>query len=182
MKKPDVSTTKSIKIPERPKSNQILSKPVTNSLQKPDKKTVAVKPINDKPKKFPPDDLRPKQFPPKDLKPKQFPPPDVRRKQQPPQKKIVKRRILDDDDEEYDSEMDDFIDDGPEEAEDYSKYISEIFGYDKSKYRHVDDDDDNMESSFSQQLKEEYISTKIGMYTLLNLKVYFKFKKILFKV
>lgn len=124
-----------------------------------------------KPKKFPPEDLRPKQFPPKDLKPKQllkpkqFPPADVKRNGFPPRdvirKPVNKRRILDDD-EEYDSEMDDFIDDGPEESEDYSKYISEIFGYDKSKYRQVEDEDDNMESSFSQQLKEEYISTKIG--------------------
>ncbi|EFA13317.1 protein SPT2 homolog [Tribolium castaneum] len=111
-------------------------------------------------------ELKPKQFPPKDLKPKQFPPPDVRRKEFPPRdvkrKPLVnKRRILDDD--EYDSEMDDFIDDGPEEGEDYSKYISEIFGYDKSKYRNVDDDIDNMESTFAQQMREEVISTKIGI-------------------
>lgn len=68
------------------------------------------------------------------------------------------------DEDEYDSELDDFIDDGPEpETEDYSKYISEIFGYDKSKYKHMDIEDDSaMESSFAQQLKEEYVSTKIG--------------------
>lgn len=60
--------------------------------------------------------------------------------------------------------MDDFIDDGPEDGEDYSKYISEIFGYDKSRYRNVDDMDDNMESSFSQVMKEEFISGKIGNY------------------
>lgn len=42
------------------------------------------------------------------------------------------RQVIDDDDSEYDSEMDDFIDDGPEE-QDYSRYIKEIFGYDKSK-------------------------------------------------
>lgn len=41
-------------------------------------------------------------------------------------------RIIDDDDSEYDSEMDDFIDDD-EGPDDYSKHISEIFGYDKSK-------------------------------------------------
>jgi len=39
-------------------------------------------------------------------------------------------RIIDDDD--YDSEMDDFIDDGDCE-DDYSSHIKEIFGYDKSK-------------------------------------------------
>lgn len=73
-------------------------------------------------------------------------------------------RILDDDDSEYDSEMDDFIDDGPEGQEDYSKYISEIFGYDKSRYRqdNYEDDDIAMESSFSQMMKEESISGKIG--------------------
>lgn len=71
---------------------------------------------------------------------------------------------MDDDDEEYDSEMDDFIDDGPEDcSNDYSKYISEIFGYDKSRYKHIDEDDDNMESTFAQQMREEVISTKIGM-------------------
>lgn len=128
---------------------------------------------------------KPKQFPPRDLKPKQFPPADVRRRED--KKKmllqksmafiifyyltficyqiIILGRILDDDEEEYDSEMDDFIDDGPQEdfSNDYSKYISEIFGYDKSKYKYADDDDDNMESTFAQQMREEVISTKIGM-------------------
>ncbi|EZA56212.1 SPT2-like protein [Ooceraea biroi] len=76
-----------------------------------------------------------------------------------------KRRIYDDNDDEYDSDLDDFIDDGTEEDhEDYSKHISEIFGYDKNKYQHMDDEDDTaMESNFAQQLKEEYVSTKIGI-------------------
>lgn len=75
-------------------------------------------------------------------------------------------RIMDDDDEdEYDSELDDFIDDGEEEG-DYSSYIKEIFGYDKSRYRGLDDDVDNMETSFAQQMKEEVISTKIGKISL----------------
>lgn len=74
-------------------------------------------------------------------------------------------RIMADDEDDYDSEMDDFIDDGPQDdySNDYSKYISEIFGYDKSKYRYADDDVDNMETSFAQQMREEVISTKIGM-------------------
>lgn len=59
--------------------------------------------------------------------------------------------------------MDDFIDDGPEEG-DYSKYIKEIFGYDKSKYKNIEEDVDNMESNFAQQMKEEFISKKIGKY------------------
>ncbi|XP_034937637.1 protein SPT2 homolog [Chelonus insularis] len=118
-----------------------------------------------------------KQFPPADCynnKPKQFPPPDmIRRKPMKPSmngngKRPVtmnKRRIYDDDEDEYDSELDDFIDDDDPhaESEDYSKYISEIFGYDKRKYRNFDDDDTNMESNYAQQLKEEFVSTKIGI-------------------
>ncbi|KAJ8972699.1 hypothetical protein NQ314_000066 [Rhamnusium bicolor] len=117
-------------------------------------------PSDIKSRKFPPGDPRFKQFPPKDLKLKQFAPTDVHRKELPSldvqrkeflprdKKKTTigsKRRILDDD-SEYDSEMDDFIDDD-EPEDDYSKYISEIFGYDKSRYRDVDDDVDNMEST-----------------------------------
>ncbi|KAJ4452132.1 hypothetical protein ANN_03650 [Periplaneta americana] len=86
-------------------------------------------PSDVKPRQFPPADVKPKQFPPADVRPRQFPPGDVRRK---PQKPPAKRRI-EDSDEEYDSEMDDFIDDGPLEDEDYSKHIKEIFGYDKSR-------------------------------------------------
>lgn len=61
--------------------------------------------------------------------------------------------------------MDDFIDDGPQDdGENYSKYITEIFGYDRNKYRDIDDEDDlAMESNFTQQLKEEIRSRKIGM-------------------
>jgi protein SPT2 len=64
--------------------------------------------------------------------------------------------------------LDDFIDDRTQEdQEDYSKHISEIFGYDKNKYKHIDDEDDIiMESNFAQQLKEEYESTKIGIYDI----------------
>ncbi|XP_011300372.1 protein SPT2 homolog isoform X1 [Fopius arisanus] len=138
-----------------------------------------VPPSSVKPRQFPPSDVRSRQFPPGDVKPRQFPPSDVRPRQFPPGdvrgarpnnrpmkngRPINKRRIFDDDEDEYDSELDDFIDDGPQEgAEDYSKYISEIFGYDKSRYSALDDDDDNMESNYAQQLKEEFVSTKIGI-------------------
>ncbi|XP_012225848.1 protein SPT2 homolog [Linepithema humile] len=77
-----------------------------------------------------------------------------------------KRRICDNGNEDdEDSDMNDFIDDEPEEnIEDYSKHISEIFGYDRSKYNYIDDEDDTaMESNFAQQLKEEYRSAKIGI-------------------
>ncbi|XP_014473484.1 PREDICTED: protein SPT2 homolog [Dinoponera quadriceps] len=129
-------------------------------------------------KQIPYKGVKPRQLPPADLKlhsslandkPKQLPPPDIKSMKH---KQIVKklsasnkRRICDDDEDEYDSDMNDFIDDGPEEDnEDYSRYISEIFGYDKNKYKQVDDEDDTaMESNFAQQLKEEYVSTKIGI-------------------
>lgn len=85
------------------------------------------------------------------------------RHQQPPAAKRPNRIADDDDDDsEYDSEMDDFIDDG-DDVEDYSSHIKEIFGYDKSRYRLIDEDVDNMESSYAQQMKEESISKKIGI-------------------
>ncbi|CAH2244641.1 protein SPT2 homolog [Pararge aegeria] len=93
---------------------------------------------------------------------RKFPPGGVKRKPHPDDiRKKQKRRL--DSDSEYDSEMDDFIDDGDENM-DYSTHIKEIFGYDKAKYRDLDDDDDpSMESSFSRQQREEYISKKIGI-------------------
>ena len=49
----------------------------------------------------------------------------------PPITSAYKRKY---EDEEYDSEMDDFIDDSGEEQEEVSKHIKEIFGYDRSRY------------------------------------------------
>lgn len=117
-----------------------------------------------KTREFPPKDLKAREFPPKDLKTREFPPRDIQRRPQNAARKpgMHKRRILDDDDSEYDSEMDDFIDDD-EGNDDYSKYIKEIFGYDKARYRHLDDDIDNMETTFAQQMREEQISRKIGL-------------------
>ena len=66
----------------------------------------------------------------------------------------------DDDDEE--EELDDFVVDDDEYGEeieggeDYSSAIRDIFGYDKSRYRLRDEEDDRiMESSFAQQEFEE---------------------------
>lgn len=122
-----------------------------------------------KPREFPPRDLaKSREFPPRDtIRPKQFPPRDLQRghmSMKHKQAATSKRRILDDSDEEseYDSEMDDFIDDDIVEN-DYSNEIRKIFGYDKSRYRDEDDDIDNMESTFAQQQKEEFISKKIGI-------------------
>lgn len=157
-KKPEIPKLKPSNIPKPPPSSSLLK----GALQKPIEKKPLEKSL-EKPKPSPSvkNEVRPKHFPPKDVRSG-----DIRRKPT-----VNKRRILDDDEEDYDPEMDDFIDDGPEEHEDYSKYISEIFGYDKSKYRYMDEDDDHMESSFSQQLKEEYFSTKIGE---LNVPSFFK--------
>ncbi|XP_072767758.1 protein SPT2 homolog [Anoplolepis gracilipes] len=120
-------------------------------------------------------DIKPRQFPPSDLKShsslannriKQIPPSDIKSSKSKEMIKkpltFKKRRIYDEDE---DSDLDDFIDDESEgNEEDYSKHISEIFGYDKSKYKYYDNEDDTaMESNFAQQLKEEYISTKIGI-------------------
>lgn len=58
--------------------------------------------------------------------------------------------------------MDDFIDDGDAE-EDVSSHIRAIFGYDKNRFRDEDFDDREMESTFAQQMREEYISKKIGL-------------------
>ncbi|XP_031833194.1 protein SPT2 homolog [Nomia melanderi] len=163
LSKTKVADTKNVK-PEKPAPKpKVLEKqvPSTSMKQKEMPATNAVKP---RPPQMSNEKVR--QFPPADLKP-------IRSKQLIPsrdQKKGLiahKRRIQDEDeDEDYDSELDDFIDDEVEEnTEDYSKYISQIFGYDKNKYKFgsYDEDDAAMESSFAQQLKEEYVSTKIGI-------------------
>lgn len=77
-------------------------------------------------------------------------------------------RIYDEDDSEYDSELDDFIDDGGCE-EDISSHIRDIFGYDKRRYRDLDEDDDRMESSYAQMQREEFISKKLGKFLRLPL-------------
>ncbi|KAJ7370974.1 Protein SPT2 [Desmophyllum pertusum] len=67
----------------------------------------------------------------------------------------------------YLDEMDDFIDDGDDDDEDddapdVSKYIREIFGYDKSRFNDADDDLTYMDSNFSQIEKEEQNCSKIA--------------------
>ncbi|XP_022169243.1 protein SPT2 homolog [Myzus persicae] len=115
------------------------------------------------PKQFPPRDMMPKQFPPRDMIPKQFPPPDMRRRDDRHMPIRNKRQVIESDSDEYDSELDDFIDDGPEDEADYSKVISEIFKYDKSKYRGMDEDDECMESDYRTLQKEEFKSTRAGL-------------------
>lgn len=76
--------------------------------------------------------------------------------------------------EEYDSEeesdLEDFIDDTPiienEDVSyrDYSKHIKEIFKYDRSKYANEPSfDDRRMESRYTDILKEEAYSARVGM-------------------
>ncbi|NWT54638.1 SPT2 protein, partial [Erythrocercus mccallii] len=75
-----------------------------------------------------------------------------------------KRQLEDDDDDEYDSEMDDFIEDEGEPQEEISKHIREIFGYDRKRYK---DESDYalryMESSWREQQKEEARSLRLGV-------------------
>lgn len=78
---------------------------------------------------------------------------------------IKRGRDYDDDDDEYDSEMEDFIEEEEgEPQEDISKHIREIFGYDRNKYK---DESDYalryMESSWREQQKEEAKSLRLGM-------------------
>ncbi|SPP86740.1 protein SPT2 homolog [Drosophila guanche] len=119
-----------------------------------------------------------REFPPRDrpaggspTRTRQFPPADVQRsgnrampagRGKPQGKTPPTKRRHDDDDDDYDSELDDFIDDGDCE-EDISSHIRDIFGYDKRRYRDLDDDDSEMESSFAQMQREEFLSGKMGM-------------------
>lgn len=57
---------------------------------------------------------------------------------------------------------DDFIDDGEGEEVDVSKYIKEIFGYDRSRFCDDDDDLAGMESNFAQIEREEVKSSRIA--------------------
>lgn len=41
-------------------------------------------------------------------------------------------------------------------------YLTEELKWVRFRYRGLDEDVDNMESSFSQQMREEYVSKKIG--------------------
>ncbi|KAK8738597.1 hypothetical protein OTU49_003957 [Cherax quadricarinatus] len=124
-----------------------------------------------KPKVVPPRDLPSRDVPPKEMKPSKLqkippkskvrdvPPPSAPKR--PTYNPTPKMRI-ESDSEEYDSEMDDFIDDGDQEV-DFSSEIRRMFGYDRRKYQDDDDDCDDMEASFSQVQKEERISAKIGL-------------------
>nr|XP_033783948.1 protein SPT2 homolog isoform X1 [Geotrypetes seraphini] len=81
----------------------------------------------------------------------------------PPITSAYKRKIEDDEDE-WDSEMDDFIDDGGENQDEISKHIREIFGYDKSRYK--DESDYTlrcMETNWKEQQKEESRSLRLGI-------------------
>lgn len=74
------------------------------------------------------------------------------------------KRKFEEEEDEYDSEMDDFIDEGAGEQEEVSKHIREIFGYDRSKYK---EDSDYalkfMESSWKDVQKEEARSLRLAV-------------------
>lgn len=68
-----------------------------------------------------------------------------------------------DSDDEYDSEMDDFIDDSEVDQNTISQEIKSIFGYDRRRYNDYSDDEVE-EASFSQQQNEERRSLQIGRF------------------
>ncbi|CAL8079342.1 unnamed protein product [Orchesella dallaii] len=75
----------------------------------------------------------------------------------------VKGRAVIDSDEEYDSEMDDFIDDSELDPGNISAIIGQMFNYDRRKYAYEESDDECMESSVAQQMREEQRSLRIGI-------------------
>jgi protein SPT2 len=85
------------------------------------------------------------------------PSPEFRRKSD------SKKRLRINSESEYDSEMDDFIDD-TEATIDISAEIRNIFGYDRNKYRNETDfDDRSMENNrFADIMKEEARSARLG--------------------
>jgi protein SPT2 len=70
--------------------------------------------------------------------------------------------IISDEEDEYDSEMDDFIDDSDVNPSQISDLIRNITGYDKHKYKDTSDDE-CMESNVWQQMREEQKSLRIGI-------------------
>ncbi|KAK9517399.1 hypothetical protein VZT92_025272 [Zoarces viviparus] len=74
------------------------------------------------------------------------------------------KRKYEEEEDECDSEMEDFIDDVDEPQDDISRHIKEIFGYDKNKYR---DESDYalkfMESSWRDMQKEEARSLRMAV-------------------
>lgn len=81
------------------------------------------------------------------------------------QPKLKHRQIIESD-EDYDSEMDDFIDDSECDPNNISDMIRKITGYDKSKYRPADEEDECMETSAYDQMREESRSLRIGIILL----------------
>lgn len=94
--------------------------------------------------------------------PSRSPSPEFRRKPDSKSSKNSKRLRIDSE-SEYDSEMDDFIDD-TEATFDISAEIRSIFGYDRNKYRNeADFDDRSMENNrFADVMREEARSAKLG--------------------
>ncbi|KAF0041336.1 hypothetical protein F2P81_007234 [Scophthalmus maximus] len=74
------------------------------------------------------------------------------------------KRKLEDEEDEYDSEMEDFIDDEGDEPEEISRHIKEIFGYDRNKYKEESDYALKfMESSWKDLQKEEARSLRLAV-------------------
>lgn len=88
----------------------------------------------------------------------------------------VGRAVIESDDEDYDSEMDDFIDDSEADLGHISAEIGKIFGYDKRRFEDdYESDGECMESSVGQLMREEQRSLRIGVLLMTETKllVYF---------
>ncbi|XP_033111255.1 protein SPT2 homolog [Anneissia japonica] len=84
----------------------------------------------------------------------------MKRTAPPPKLKAKRGRLCSEDEEDED---DDFIDDTGEDV-DVSKYIRQIFGYDKRNYGYESEYAlNNMEASYTQIMKEEARSTRLGI-------------------
>nr|KAG5694160.1 hypothetical protein BaRGS_001487 [Batillaria attramentaria] len=89
--------------------------------------------------------------------------------QRPTQPEAKQRRVIDSEEEEeddYDDDLDDFIDDeGEEDMNSVSGTLQQLFpSYYKKRHQFVDDDDDSdMEVGFSQVMKEEARSARLGL-------------------
>jgi len=136
------------------KEQQKLSKPGSSGMQKPDFNKIK----NVEAREFPGE-----KRPPKSLSKSKRPRSRSRSRSPVPykSKKVSGMRI--ESDSEYDSEMDDFIDDSDAKI-DISAEIRNIFGYDRRKFRDEDDfDDRSMETNrFSDIMKEEARSARLG--------------------
>lgn len=159
-------------VPERRKLVEKSSKPVPKAESAPQKPRISPEELQRRREMA----LRMKRRLEERKKQESAPPPQQKKKSYEEQYEDLYRRLQgtqyieseeEEEDEEYEDEeddMDNFIDDGPmTDGLDYSKHIREIFGYDRRKFVGMDDEEEALESSYAQQMKEEVRSARIGL-------------------